>query len=349
MSDTKRVLVIGNGFDLAHGLKTKYMEVLKAVNLRDNICYKYFHNLIKNQALVGSDWIDFEAEISLVISTMDKYSVSLEHPIRSLKIEDFVILDKLQKNLFNLPVGTTRKNNRTVPVQDATFFEVREQLFKDLELLIESLDKYLVEKVETVQVEKLKILADLSPEVVVNFNYTHTFTNNYGNNSKLFFVHGECGKGSESNNMVLGIEEYWTDGRQDTHTSYAIFKKYIQRMQRGTYRALQDSYNTIINILPSTELKLRNPNNKSELYFYGHSLAITDKDILLKLLQMNFGKTIVYYYSKPDEGQYMANMVVILGKDEFEKRMMDDKLEFRQIPKEEKTDTEHEKQLAGTV
>ena len=89
------ILVIGNGFDLAHGLPTSYKDFLVFIERykeyydKSRIIYDftnitmYFRNLkerwihhflkLKDENMLESKqtWIDFESEISKVIQTLD--------------------------------------------------------------------------------------------------------------------------------------------------------------------------------------------------------------------------------------------------------------------------------------
>ena len=90
------ILVIGNGFDLAHGLPTSYKEFLKFVLESEDMCSRFQKNglgakesasaaaeikeMIKDNFWInhfekvsecGENWIDFETEISKVIQEID--------------------------------------------------------------------------------------------------------------------------------------------------------------------------------------------------------------------------------------------------------------------------------------
>lgn len=84
-----KILLIGNGFDLAHGLPTAYKDFLKYctdirqqmflndnsplyeayTHIRYNTWVDYFLNC---QSYIGENWIDFESEISRVIRALDE-------------------------------------------------------------------------------------------------------------------------------------------------------------------------------------------------------------------------------------------------------------------------------------
>lgn len=105
------ILVIGNGFDLAHGLKTSYKDFLDycqernskrfigAVNYGttfiDNIWLRHF--IIRNQKL-GNTWIDIEQEIYYIIKTVSKAIYNLSNgEMESI----FPIIFSVQKDIID--------------------------------------------------------------------------------------------------------------------------------------------------------------------------------------------------------------------------------------------------------
>jgi hypothetical protein len=86
--DRKKLLVLGNGFDIAHKLPTKYTDFLifidggsnkdVEVRKRTNVvlgCNNYILNKIKEDwsenQLGGENWVDFEQGISNIFRTVE--------------------------------------------------------------------------------------------------------------------------------------------------------------------------------------------------------------------------------------------------------------------------------------
>ena len=71
------------------------------------------------------------------------------------------------------------------------------------------------------------------------------------------------------------------------------------------------------------ELIKRTPrSNPPELniYFYGHSLDVTDRDIIRRLILATDAKTTVFYHDNKSLGNLIANLVKVIGEDELIKR-----------------------------
>lgn len=383
------ILVIGNGFDLAHGLPTKYTDFLgfcEAINkiynvniglLPDSeaiwnemnisevnrctdfeewfrriykirkICTKYgkrsisinknmdeFHEYISshlgynlwikfflnNFKYINENWIDFESEVSKVVISLDKDMHNFE-------------LDDQIKNLTNNFLREIFVNESRDCV---TFRYIRECLLDDLNNLIGALRIYLAEYVEKLEItKKSKDIELIRPSYVVSFNYTNTYEKVYGKNQdiKYDYVHGRVNRSEKlSNNMVLGIDEYLTDDRKDTDTDFIDFKKYYQRIYKGTgckykewVERITESWENeteenkaeIRKCISSGDLK----NNKiHNLYIFGHSLDDTDKDVLRDLILNDNVHTTIFYHNKEELGRKIANLVKVIGQDELIRR-----------------------------
>lgn len=56
------------------------------------------------------------------------------------------------------------------------------------------------------------------------------------------------------------------------------------------------------------------------LYIFGHSLDVTDGDILWDLILHENVHTTIFYHNKGVMGQQIANLVKVIGQDELIKR-----------------------------
>ena len=375
----KKILILGNGFDLAHGLPTAYkdfMRFCKAVPtillykesmsisdaienadihskikavigselnddagilenktismlqelndcIQENIWYTYFE--IIEEKMKGDNWIDFEGEISEVVECMDRIIDKLEEEYSNTIFINHIAYSEKFKNFSNNFFSKQR------PILSGR--KIREMCFNDLEKLTRALEIYLSSFVEKIDCDKLDIIADIEPEYVMNFNYTHTYERIYGINlrkPKVFHVHGECNVGNsvKENNMVLGIDEYWEGKDKDIHTNFSVFKKFVQRIRKKTGTGI---YTTLDSIEYSPILL----NSESTVYVFGHSLDKTDKDILSQILGHEDARVKVYCKDKGSEGELIAKMIQLIGQDNLVDKVYANpsKLEFEVIEK----------------
>lgn len=383
------ILIIGNGFDLAHGLPTKYdnflnfcefvksihkhtisntkiLEIyinkskideriysqlltigktyfdkkspitsepsLKAINelITDN---KWIYCFTHISPITGKNWVDFETEIKTVI--------------QSLEGKDGTELFETLDSLF----GSSSFDRTT------TIDKIILKLETDLQKLIRALEIYLLKFVSELHIDKISLFNELQVERVLNFNYTHTHRNHYDRvimhdyitdkDIKIHYsyIHGQISDSSnlETNNMVLGIDEYLPEERMDKELAFISFKKYFQRIFKGTGNEYLDWVDDIKYDWKSCDAKTQNdirnsishhyykngnsdlPNSAYQLYVFGHSLDITDGDVLKKLILNDNVKTNIFYYrknenDKSDLKQKITNLVKIIGQEELIKR-----------------------------
>ena len=418
------ILMIGNGFDLAHGLPTKYGDFLEFVkvirqvvriysrvdlvniewgninfqikkmiennmgNKQDNLFSqeKTWRRLLEDNVWIDyflqcnmyqkENWIDFEGEISKVIQAIDNDMHGLAN---ICKVEDkieHISIDFLNKRYCGSQI---------------TYKKLRDTLLNDLDRLIRALEIYLYEFVQKIDCKKIspdikEIMtysfeyADKSTKnkisKVLSFNYTVTFESIYFTNLEklvenvdktdvdyIDYIHGKVDikHTIESNNMVLGIDEYLLNDRKDRDTEFIAFKKFYQRIYKRTgckYKEWVDEIRSnyerskraeencvemieealkkddsarALEWLTSSEKNYEEKMKKHNLYIFGHSLDVTDKDILRDLILNDNVYTTIYYHKTYDDngdddngrrdlGIKIANLVKVIGQDELIKR-----------------------------
>ena len=369
------ILVIGNGFDLAHGLPTKYRDFLKFVevirqvlnakgkeidwkdihleikelikinmkNVRNNIFSQeqIWRELLEENFWIEyflqcpmyqkENWIDFESEISNVIQSTD-----FDMKNNNLKLDDdaSIVSNFYLEKFFHkrLPAAVLDFGEDT---QVITFREMRDVLYQDLNKLTRAFEIYLCEYVGKIQSVKIsKEIKSLRIDHVLSFNYSHTYQKLYDKLKKIKYdyIHGESRFNStlESNNMVLGIDEYLNKKSKDKEIDFIAFKNYYQRIYKKTGSEYKNWVDEIANSRYENEVALRERfpkqipykkfNSKHKLYIFGHSLDITDKDVLRDLILNDNVYTTIYYLNKGVMGQQIANLVKVIGQDELIRR-----------------------------
>lgn len=416
------ILVLGNGFDLAHGLPTKYSDFLdwivaevefwedlkkqgsdianrmkllplkmnipkekrrkKQIDSRinhqvelwecinENVWFEYF---LQCDMYGKENWIDFESEIGKVIKTIEKDMKkesgkdSVVKRIRLSFFDMFFIENMDEKEQARDDEGYRsiadkkwdvsktaeymEKYREEHPVKREkeiiTYANLIRRLECDLDRLIRALEIYFCEYVSAMEVTLLAPnIKQLSIDKVLSFNYTNTYENLYGKDRNIGYdyIHGEADIENtiETNNMVLGIDEYLSDDRKDKDVEFIAFKKFYQRIYKGARCKYKD---WIYEIKSSYEPYLKSVNNRytsqislseitqhggkvHNLYIFGHSLDVTDKDILRDLILNDNVNTTIFYRERKDENgkcdngredlaQKITNLVKIIGQDEL--------------------------------
>ncbi len=353
----KKILILGNGFDLAHNLLTRYENFLEYYKkyyihkecrkdneeiyykldyyLKYNVWHNYFQEIYNNKMIKRENWIDFESEISFIISFLDKFTENLSRKYldlrrklnddkndNSIRLKNFeVALSKALNKDLRKALRKALKINKVL--NNETIKDVRKRCYDDLERLIKALEIYFLEVVEKeyTKTKRLKVIENIHADSIISFNYTHTYERLYNDRIPVFHIHGECGK--KENNMVLGIDEYWSEKECDKHTNYAIFKKFVQRIRKKTGTIHIKWLNEINNIYQTK-------NEMSDIYVFGHSLDITDKDILKEFFTSEATRIHIYCKDAETEGELIANVIKLMGEENLLQKVNQElpKIEF---------------------
>lgn len=348
-----QTLIIGNGFDIDHNLPTKYKDFLgfieeinyvkeigenkiEKIYLADTDLKRYIKdvfllpdkNNIKCEILslidenmwikyflgvkeaFGDNWIDFEAEISQVVQELEN-------------VKDYVIAEtKKGSRTIVVPDYMKRKLDRlsfdAVPVyRGGSPIAVNEYIsewVKHLNELIRLLEIYLCDYVKNIKIEYYSPdIFNLNPDHIISFNYTDTYERlySYGRRQiKYNYIHGKAfiSNTVDTCNMVLGIDEYLDESRRNKKTEFIQFKKYYQRVRKKT----DCEYVYWFDNQGKPE---KSQDYNDEVYIFGHSLDITDGDVLASVFKCPNTRIVIFYYDNTVYGKQISNLVALLGQD----------------------------------
>ena len=349
------ILVIGNGFDLAHGLPTQYAQFLdflrlyiasdeelekatrrmqysevanfaKRLRCSDNTANRevhdllshtnslltHFHSVCEQRRNEGKEgWVDFEAEIAWMIQLF-------EQAREEARLGKQYLSSDLKEKIA--PFICSSNAEFYPPENIIVYPELIEAMSRyrlgDLNIITRLLEIYLVEFIDQLYVDPLPQISNL-PNIthVLSFNYTSTYQRLYGNdNVEYCYIHGKANEHSsiDNCNMVLGIDEYLKGDARDLDNTFIWFKKFYQRI----YKETSSSYIDWLNKHEQTCQALRKTRPPQlDIYFYGHSLDITDKDVLEKLILHENAKIHIFYRDKGSMAKQISNLVKIIGED----------------------------------
>lgn len=344
------LLIVGNGFDLEHGLKTHYTDFFDTINnnvsskneiilnnhkylIKDNYLLLYLLEEYKQNKLQGNNWIDIETELKKIISLIEEINVNkfIDNMNYYIGGNEYTIIDKIQskssyyfKNcLFPFIIG----NNYYKYINEHYNISIK-ILEKDLNELTNMLRDYLLEQ-DISNLTKTKDISDIDYKIthVLSFNYTDTFRKLYSklDNDKIDFIHGSLNK----NNLVLGINETLTEDTENKIIDTVYFKKYFQRI----YKKTDYQY---VSWLDSTDSQ--NYADFDTVYIHGHSLDESGEEILEKIINSVLKKDTstvkIFYYDEKHYRQEVTNLIKVLGKDVFQKYYFQNRIIFiKQTPK----------------
>lgn len=222
------ILVIGNGFDIAHGLPTKYGDFLKFIKqynqyknngeisaqneecfeevsglkneaseifdeigllTKDNAWCLHFESIYDSRMTEGKDgWIDFEREISNIIQIIDGIRRQI---LKQMELgSGRVRLNDWQIEQLKIIVwGNVHLEFSNVEFDISAIQMLKKRLSQDLNRITRCLEIYLAYCVHTEEISTLPIIEKLDIHSVLSFNYTDTYRSLYDNGNKSIKYH----------------------------------------------------------------------------------------------------------------------------------------------------------------
>lgn len=331
----RNLLIVGNGFDIAHSLNTQYTDFLNVFNKGIVIINNHKHNMesnriylyLKEQKNKNGYWTDVEKAIIDIIKALEKIKMTLTDN-NTYRMHDLeILLSRRYYDILNtikfFPKFKNKSYSQAYTFINNNFYEFIKKLEADLDSFINALEDYLL-GIENTSVDNLIHLNDIdniknSITHILSFNYTDTFRKLYANDisdKNIDFIHGKLGK----HNLVLGISETLDNEQENIEHSCIYFKKYFQRIFKKTGAKYADWLSNDSGYKFDTA------------YIYGHSLDITDKEILSRIINdvNHVKKIVIFYHNETHYRQEISNLVKILDKNTFLKYVAEHRIEFKE-------------------
>lgn len=344
------ILILGNGFDIAHGLKTSYIDFLEycieknkkrlhmTINYGtifiDNIWLRHFITTYNNY---GKNWIDIEKEIYRVIVSLNQnlinasngnftiffpsiFSIKKDIPIFNF----YQILSCLQKcdyckYLTNCKFYAPIENN---DFSHLYFYIENYQglinfIYDQFRDFVELFEQYLNEVVmKTINFEIKYQIPLLFNSKLNLMNPLLVLNFNYTNTlSKLY-------EQSIDNRQKAAIRYFYVHGKINGNnmTQYfdnktinipAKFNIFRKHNQRHKYNTIEE-YQDLLKII-----KISHGNTKRVFHVVGHSLDASDHTILKHIFLADKKAVInIYYHDENAQEKLINNITEMIGEEE---------------------------------
>ncbi|MFM9319005.1 AbiH family protein [Streptococcus sp. ST16] len=355
MADT--ILILGNGFDIAMGRKTKYtdfiefekqlfsnpneelLKFLKAKNIsiekyRDNLYLKFIN---ENKDTLGDNWSNLEIMISQLVESIMYFRENNDLLFQIAPVNQFWVLeDKLEREknysskafVARCFISLYKEEDWSSLEREVALEKFNNEFIRQLDLLIELLEIYLsyLDYLDF-EVQGLKAsptaldaVSDLSNSSVLNFNYTNTSGRLYGTSEKrTHCIHGRI-------DLIRTFSRINTmvfgieDKENDVNSDLIPYQKYYQRVVKETGNDFENFFKrTFYDI--DDEFGSQLPNSKNIIVF-GHSVDPLDKEIFQKCFALaENGKYdyrfIFTYFNDLAKRSIIKNLAIILGKEKL--------------------------------
>ncbi len=317
-----RLILIGNGFDLAHGFKTSYK----------NFILNYFKKAIEAFLNQNTDYNDelFHLSYHGNVSFNENPEVDISNFNQVKEKIDFLNRSKwcnvkFHSRLFKKLYDNLNELNWVDIEND--YFEILNSYVKKPESIIKlnnefnylrvRLESYLdelnlhqfnfhhapyselfSEKIKSGDLVTVKLKNDINPELLyfLNFNYTSTFEYYFGqtqihlNNLLIHYnyIHGELG--NNKNPPIFGFG----DELDKNYLEFENLKNNELFTHIKSFKYSQtENYHNLIRFVES---------NDFQVYIIGHSCGISDRTMLNQIFEHDNCKSIKIFYHKKRDG-----------------------------------------------
>ena len=355
MADT--ILILGNGFDIAMGRKTKYtdfidfekqlfsnpdeglLEFLKDKNIKiekykDNLYLKFIN---ENKGTLGDSWSNLEIMISQLVESIMYFKenndllfqIAPENQFWAL--EDQLVREKNYSSkafVARCFISLYKEEGWSSLEREVAMEKLNNEFINQLDLLIELLEIYLSYRdfldFKVIEIKSkptaLDAISDLSNSSVLNFNYTNTSRYLFETSEKrTHFIHGRI-------DLIRTFSRINTmvfgieDKENDVNSDLIPYQKYYQRVVKETGNDFEKFFKrTFYDI--DDEFGSQLPNSKNIIVF-GHSVDPLDKEIFQKCFALaENGKYdyrfIFTYFNDLAKRSIIKNLAIILGKEKL--------------------------------
>jgi len=322
----KILIIIGNGFDKAHNLKTTYNEFI------EDLCNCYFRTADKYPNIFSSPPENI------------KNYTELKNYIAKNPSQDFTRLVFGKPNFKNRFIGTllydiavhnwcdieykyfTELMNCTVPNRTDPLYRSPKILNADFEIIKKYLHKYLINeeknanKIDSYE-NLFKQFANSNQTLILNFNYTRTIENLYKDIIKcpIMYIHGKLE--DENNPMIFG---YAANNDESRKLLKYNNNEYMKNIKKHLYN--RTNYKNELNKFLGEnirEIYERNKFKKIDIFIFGHSCGLSDNLILKEIFNHEAISSMKIFYHETPEKYFDAQVNI--------DRIMDDDIKFSKL------------------
>jgi hypothetical protein len=306
----RNLYIIGNGFDLYHGLDTKYQSFAKYLAEKDNEVYELFLTYYGLPDLSNAQITD------------EEYAAWATFELALADLDYKQILDDYSDSIAN-PAANNFKD------RDWHTYQI------EMEMIIEKLTEKLISNFnnfilnlkypKNIDDKKIKILPQ---SLLLNFNYTNSIEKLYGiSDTSICYIHNKAkqndsniilGHGTDPTNFIendpeppnnLNEEELelWREAMADQHDySYESAKSEILSYYTKAFKNTEN----IINQNADLFNKLSNIEN---VYVLGHSISEVDIKYFEKVFETikKDAKWLVTYYSDYEKQKHLITLTTL--------------------------------------
>ncbi len=269
----QRLYIVGNGFDLAHDLPTKYWDYhqfLQSSSKNSDFCRR-----MENTYGLGENteywWKDFETNLGKGDSFETDFEIMGESAIDEM---------------------VTDEGEPMPDVEDTLRYH-----FEPYYEFMNKLNETVLQWIETIDVNQAKRIfkrVKAADSYFFTFNYTELLEEVYKVPEKqICHIHGSISEGTVEigHGNLESIEKY----REEAHEKEKIFDKNGAEISKGIYNFYKASFKDTKKIIAANEDIFNGYRGITEVYVYGHSLGEVDMPYF-KEIKRHIVKNAAWYF-----------------------------------------------------
>lgn len=282
------LFIIGNGFDIAHGMKTKYSDFRKYLISKyldedpDNLNFEVPYSNPKPDG--GSEYNDADVVLA-IIKLLDKTEGILWNDIESsLGILDYSdIFEELEFDTDHKNLKHQYYNNEDIAMELCEAISLIQKYFHSWIKTI---------KISTTQLSDFQKLINPQKDLFLNFNYTRTL-------EKLYDVKNICHiHGSTRGKIYFGHGDD-KDSTEDYQNDFLGAEYELNRLKHFLKKNTYLAYKKNIRFFSAIKKMLLHEN--LNIYSYGFSFSDVDKFYLKKIFLNTNTENICFYMNDYDK------------------------------------------------
>lgn len=349
------ILLIGNGFDIEHGLPTKYVDFLDYVSGFQKIYRKLEKHSIKVNDIEDSYFKSlFSENESLIVKALAQLTFEnlwikyfqRVHYSHFINMNNWIDFESEISNVIKALDSTLKfyedkegsdSSNRILPnhlksklklimgedeiLKERNIGQCVGKLLNDLNRLICALEIYIWDYIDYTRYYGSNIeyynpdINEIYPDAVLSFNYSDTYRRVYAHKRKNIDYDFIHGKAKNNLCHPLNIDEFLEKSDLVLGIDDYLPKDSKEIELIAFKKYYQRIYKCTGNQYKKWLAQIDEKMEESKLYIFGHSLDETDGDILRDLINNDKIKTVIYYKNKKQLGHQIANLVKVLTRD----------------------------------
>lgn len=309
----KNLVIIGNGFDLAHELRTSYQHYVEFVIDSKNKTPNLFNDLLKaNSQNKFPSLIELKNMVTSKTGQIpNSHRSYFENMFFRHAFEDMVTNWCDMERLYYEKLISISKNETNIWSKPKAFHKDFDQIKSSLELYLENEQSRFKET--TVYRDFFNRLQQTENNLILNFNYTSTVSK-YNINHKripIIHIHGELKK--HENPIIFG---YAANDKESRELINIGDPDYMRNIKKHCYKRTSNEKRLIAYL---------EENHDIDVIVLGHSCGSSDKLILNQIFNHKNTRSInVFYYNSYESFyQTQVNIDRIMDNDENFKKLVD--------------------------